>query len=216
MTRIVLSISAVLLLVFFLLGRQVKFVDIKKKGKTETEFKSGDIIFQTNTAGQGRAVMLATKSKYTHVGMIFYEGSQPYVYEAVQPVKKTPLSVWITNGEGSHYVVKRLINADSILTENVLEKIKINFYTFNNKNYDLYFGWDDQKLYCSELVWKLYKNCTGLAVGKLSHLKDFDLSSLEVKSILANRFGKNIPYNEIVISPQAIFDSELIYTVDSH
>ena len=28
----------------------------------------------------------------------------------------------------------------------------------NNKDYDLYFEWSDDKIYCSELVWKIYKN----------------------------------------------------------
>jgi hypothetical protein len=26
------------------------------------------------------------------------------------------------------------------------------------KNYDIYFGWSDSLIYCSELVWKVYKD----------------------------------------------------------
>ncbi len=186
----------------------------KRASKVETElFKSGDIIFQTNTGGQSLAIMLATHSKFTHTGLIFYENNLAYVYEAVQPVKKTPLKEWIMNGHDQSYVVKRLVKADSILTPVALDKMRKNFYSFINRNYDLYFGWNDDRIYCSELVWKLYKNSTGLEIGRLQHLKDFDLSSQEVKNKLRERYGDHIPYDEIVISPQAIFESNLLMTV---
>ena len=33
--------------------------------------KEGDIIFQTSTSSQSKAIQLATHSKYSHVGIIF-------------------------------------------------------------------------------------------------------------------------------------------------
>ncbi len=179
-------------------------------------FKSGDIIFQTTTGGQSLAIKLATKSIYTHVGLVFYENNIPLVYEAVQPVKKTPLMEWIKKGVDGHYVVKRIIGADSILSPDRLNQLQVRFYAFINKNYDLYFGWSDEKMYCSELVWKLYKSTTGLEIGRLQKLSDFDLTSQEVKQKLKERYGTNIPYNEVVISPQSIFDSNLLVTIKSH
>ena len=213
MRKYILSVFFISLLVFFV---EAEHFSIKKRNTNSLDsvsYRSGDIIFQTTTGGQSMAIKLATHSKYTHVGMIFYENNIPFVYEAVQPVKKTPLIEWIDHGVNKHFVVKRLIKADSVLSNEVLNKIKLNFNSFVNKNYDLYFGWSDDKLYCSELVWKLYKNATGLEIGKLHHLKDFDLSSEIVKKKLKERYGNKIPYDEIAISPQAIFDSKLITTV---
>jgi uncharacterized protein YycO len=185
----------------------------KYNANDSTIFKSGDIIFQTTLGGQSTAIMLATHSKFTHVGLVFYENNTPYVYEAVQPVRKTPLAEWIRHGVDGHYVVKRLNKSDSVLTSNNLNKIKANFYSFINKDYDLYFGWSDEKLYCSELVWKLYKNNTGIELGKLQKLKEFDLKSQVVKNKLKERYGDKIPYEELVISPQAIFECNKLNTV---
>ena len=49
----------------------------------EPKLKTGDIIFITNQGGQGKAIQLATKSKYTHVGIVFVENRVVYVYHAV-------------------------------------------------------------------------------------------------------------------------------------
>ena len=46
---------------------------------TKNELKSGDIIFQTNPKGQGKAIQLATGSKFTHCGVIFIEGRDTMV-----------------------------------------------------------------------------------------------------------------------------------------
>lgn len=84
---------------------------------------------------------------------------------------------------------------------------------FKGKNYDLTFEWSDDKIYCSELIWKIYKRATGLEIGKLEKLSDFDLTNEVVKQKMKERYGDKIPMDEIVISPKAVFDSELLTTV---
>ena len=56
------------------------------------EIKNGDLIFQTSLSGQSKAIQLATKSKYSHCGLIFKDGNDFFVFEALQPVKHTPKS----------------------------------------------------------------------------------------------------------------------------
>ncbi|MNS84538.1 hypothetical protein D3C72_1183680 [compost metagenome] len=87
---------------------------------------------------------------------------------------------------------------------------------FLGKNYDATFEWSDDKIYCSELIWKIYQRGVGIEVGKLEKLKDFDLSSTEVKTKLKERYGNNVPLNETVISPASIFNSPLLITVTSN
>ena len=84
------------------------------------------------------------------------------------------------------------------------------------KDYDLYFEWSNDRIYCSELVWKIYKQGAGLEIGQLQKLKDFDLEQPAVKQKLKERYGKNIPADEKVISPSALFDSKLLYTVTTN
>lgn len=180
------------------------------------EIKNGDLIFQTSLSGQSKAIQLATKSKYSHCGLIFKDDNGFYVFEAVQPVKRTSLDKWIARGQDGKYVVKRLKNADEILTSAILTKMKQVGDNFSGKNYDLTFEWSDDKIYCSELIWKIYQRSTGIEIGKLEKLGDFDLTNEAVKKKMNERYGNKIPMDEIVISPAAIFDSELLTTVKAN
>lgn len=177
--------------------------------------QEGDLIFQTSLSGQSKAIQLATHSKYSHCGIIFKDGEQFMVFEAIQPVKQTPLDQWIARGKAGHYVIKRLKNAPTVLTPAVIEKMKQEGQKFAGKNYDLTFEWSDDKMYCSELIWKIYKNATGLEIGKLEKLRDFDLTHEAVKTKMKERYGNHIPQNEIVISPAAIFESDLLTTIEN-
>ena len=171
----------------------------------------GDILFQISTSGQGKAIQLATKSPYSHCGILFKENKEWMVYEGVQPVKKTLLSEWINRGDGHHYVSKRHKDAASILTSEVKEKMKEEAKKLVGKNYDLTFEWNDDRIYCSELVYKIYHRGAGISVGTLQKLQDFNLNSPIVRAKLNERYGKNIPLNETVISPGSIFaDSNLV------
>jgi hypothetical protein len=179
----------------------------------KNEIKNGDLIFQTSLSGQSNAIQLATNSKYSHCGIVFSDNGQFYVFEAIQPVKTTPLDKWIARGKDGHFVIKRLKNANQVLTSETLQKMKQEGEKFKGKNYDLTFEWSDEKIYCSELVWKIYQRATGIAIGKLQKLSDFDLTNEIVKKKMKERYGNKIPTEEIVISPSAIFDSELLTTI---
>jgi uncharacterized protein YycO len=185
----------------------------KNLSTIDNAIQSGDIIFQTSKSSQSKAIQLATKSKYSHMGIIYEIERQLFVYEAVQPVKLTALKEWIKRGEKEHYVVKRLKNANSLLTQKNLTKMKKIGEGFKGKDYDIYFEWSDDKIYCSELVWKIYKAALGIEIGALAKLSEFDLSNELVKSIMEKRYGEHIPLNEKVISPAAMFNSDMLYTV---
>lgn len=184
--------------------------------KSELENKTlmnGDIIFQTSTSRQSKAIQLATHSTYSHLGIIYQKEDEYWVYEAVEPVKLTKLNDWIKRGKNGHYVVKRLKNAATLLTKEVLNNMKSYGEQFKGKHYDLYFEWSDDKIYCSELVWKIYKKVLDIELGTLSKLKDFDLSNALVQQKIQERFKDNIPLEELVISPAAMFESEHLVTV---
>lgn len=180
------------------------------------ELKNGDLIFQTSLSSQSKAIQLATRSKYSHCGLIYKDGNDFYVFEAVQPVKRTPLDEWIAHGQEGKYVIKRLKNADQILNNSTLQKMKDVGEQLKGKNYDLTFEWSDDKIYCSELIWKIYQRSTGIEIGKLQKLSDFDLTNESVKKIMEERYGDKIPSEETVISPIAIFESNYLMTVKSN
>lgn len=175
--------------------------------------KDGDIIFQTSESKQCEAVRIATNSKFSHCGIIYTLNGKKVVFEAVQPVKITPLNDWIKHGRNKSVLIKRLKNANTILTTEVLTKMKKYGTQFKNKDYDLYFEWSDDKIYCSELVWKIYKNGANIELCKLAKLKSFNLSNPIVKEILKERYGSKIPLDEEVVAPSQLVNSLLLETI---
>ena len=93
------------------------------------------------------------------------------------------------------------------------EKLKAAGDNYAGRPYDFLFAWSDDEIYCSELIWKMYKAALGIEIGTLQTFRDFDLSNPVVVTILKERFPQGIPEDEIVISPANMFDSDLLVTV---
>lgn len=196
-------------IVFYKYQTSMKYNKLKP-----VKLRNGDIIFQTSMSGQSKAIQLATHSPYSHCGIVYQQGGEWYVFEAVQPVTVTPLAKWVKRGKDAHYVVKRLKDADQVLTADVQQQMLREGNKMRGKNYDLHFEWSDKRIYCSELVWKLYDRSAHVQVGELQQLKDFDLSHAAVQAKMIQRYGKHLPLNEPVISPAAIYNSPMLVTVD--
>ncbi len=80
-------------------------------------------------------------------------------------------------------------------------------------NYDLHFGWNDDRIYCSELIWKVYERGLNRRIGQLQQLRDFDLSHPAVQAKMKERYGKRLPLSETVVSSVSIFNSPELVTV---
>jgi hypothetical protein len=171
--------------------------------------RDGDIIFHTSRSAQSAAIQRATHSPYSHVGIVFLRDGKPFVFEAIATVRYTPLDAWIARGDGGRYVVRRLKTA---LTPAQAAKLRASARQFEGKPYDLYFEWSDERIYCSELVWKMYEQALGVKLGALQELREFDLTDPVVKAKMRERYGANVPLEEPVISPGAQFDSPLLIT----
>jgi uncharacterized protein YycO len=180
---------------------------------SDLQLRDGDIIFQTSLSSQSQAIQRATGSRWTHMGIILTHDGRQMVFEATDVVKFTPLNVWVKRGKGNACVVKRLKNADEVLTPFAMEKLQGLAARFEGRPYDAQFGWEDDRLYCSELVWKLYERAIGVEVGSLQKLADFHLEDTAVRTALQERYGDGIPLDEPVISPEQMFQSPLLETV---
>lgn len=217
-----LLIITILVILGFLFYRGIEIYQFAKGVKEDTpkfleslvknQIKPGDIIFHTSKSEQSKAIQLATKSKYSHMGIIFKIDTQLYVYEAVELVKFTPLKDWIQRGENGKFVVKRLVNSDEILTQSNLDKMKHVGEKYKGKHYDLYFEWSNDRIYCSELVWKIYKEGVNIEIGELEELSSFDLTSKLVRQKIKERYGNDIPLHEKVITPVQMFSSKKLET----
>jgi hypothetical protein len=179
------------------------------------DLKDGDIIFQISRSPQSLAIQKATGSKYSHMGIVIYRNGFPQVFEAAGKVSYTPLNEWTKRGIGGKYVVKRLRNADSMLNGEMLSKLRRVAEELRGKPYDPYFEWSDSRIYCSELVWKIYERSLGIEIGRLQKLKEMNLMAPVVRKALLKRYGRKVPLNEKVISPGAMFNSKLLVTVET-
>ena len=179
----------------------------------EINLQNGDLIFHTSRSNQSQAIQIATNSKYSHMGLLYKKGNDFFVYEAIQPVKFTKLNTWINRGKNGKYVVKRLKNSDEILTKEGLKKMKLEGEKYLGKDYDLQFKWSNEEIYCSELVWKIYKEAFNIEIGKLERISDFNLSDRVVQSKIKERYGNNVPENELVITPDRMFNDTKLITV---
>jgi hypothetical protein len=196
------------LTIYFSLLLQLLNTDVQQKRVIKQviqndNLKEGDVIFQTTGGEQGEAVMLATKSKYSHCGILFKDGNKWYVYEAIQPVQVNTLEDFIERGDGEHYVIKRLKNKSKL----PIEKMKLTAKKYLGKDYDIFFNWSNEAIYCSELVYKIYSEGAGMEICNKKYLKDYDLSNPDVKALMKKRYGNKIPLNEMMIAPSTIFES---------
>jgi len=180
--------------------------------RADEALRDGDIIFHTSRSAQSAAIQRATHSPYSHVGLVLHREGKPYVFEAIATVRYTPLANWIARGDGGHYVVKRL---KTPVTPAQAGKLRSEAEKYANKPYDLYFEWSDARIYCSELVWKAYRNALGIELGSRQKLREFDLTDPAVKAKMRERYGAHVPLDEPVISPAAQFESMLLETVVS-
>ncbi|MFC1572336.1 YiiX family permuted papain-like enzyme [Candidatus Eisenbacteria bacterium] len=180
---------------------------------TEYKPQNGDIIFHTSRSAQSLAVQRATASPYSHMGIVYVKNGNPFVFEAVGPVKLTSLNEWTQRGEGERFVVKRLADADRVLTPDAIARMIEVGTTLEGRPYDLLFEWSDERLYCSELVWKVFKRALQVEVGHLQTISEFDLSDPVVQAKIRERWGDQLPMDELVVSPATIFDSDRLVTV---
>ena len=176
------------------------------------EFRDGDIIFHTSKSSQSRMLQIATNSNITHVGVIFFKSGKPYVFEAVNPVKVTPLQEFINRGVGSKYSVKRTktpISSSELKIMLEYGKRQI------GKPYDLKFEWSDSKIYCSELVWKIYHH-SGISLCDIKIFSDFNLNRPIVKEAIQSRYHGRFNINEPVVAPIDLYNSNKLKTVYSN
>ena len=173
------------------------------------DFKDGDIIFHTSKSSQSKMIQEVTVSNLTHCGIIFFQNGKPFVFEAVQPVKITPLKEWINRGVGGKYIVSRVKTPlNKSQTSEMYNYAKKQL----GKSYDMKFQWSDTKMYCSELVYKVF-SAGGIYVATPKKFSDYNLESKIVKDAINSRYGNSINVNEKVVTPVDIYKSSSVKTI---
>ncbi|MBU1320003.1 MAG: peptidoglycan peptidase [candidate division Zixibacteria bacterium] len=176
---------------------------------------SGDIVFQTSASQLGPAIEIATGSKITHCGIVLIDSDTTFVYEAVGPVRKITLEEWITRGVENKFAVKRLNAADSTLLPEAFDKMRAVFAKYLGLEYDIQFKWSDDRFYCSELVYKMFKEGADIEIGEFARFGDFKLDDPLVRFWIEKYFPDGPNMKEKVVSPISIYNDTTLVTVHS-
>lgn len=147
--------------------------------------KNGDIVFQFSGSGQSVPILLASRSVYTHMGIVdLTEPGKPQIIEAVSPVRLTPLDEWVARGRGGRITVKR----DATLTPQQALAILAAARAELGKPYDPYFTDGDDAIYCSELVRIAYERGADVKLGNVQHVSELDIDYAPVRALIERRW----------------------------
>ncbi|MEX0799248.1 MAG: YiiX/YebB-like N1pC/P60 family cysteine hydrolase [Bacteriovoracaceae bacterium] len=172
------------------------------------ELKSGDVLLQPLNCWSCSLIEAQEKSIYSHMGVYVEVDGKAYVLEAWQTVKLTPLKEFLAKTEqGQSVRVKRFkekrFDRESLLA--VLPDIL-------GLSYDSNFLWDNfdergEKLYCSEMAYKLFYPFYGEALP-IKRMR-YDVYREHWRRF----FGGNIPDGKWGNAPADFDKSDLLKTL---
>lgn len=161
----------------------------------------GDIVFQSlpNPPGMDLvdAIEGSTGSPYSHCGMVFQEDGRWQVIEAIGPVKITPLDDYIARGRGKQVWAYRLNETSRKKLPTALAAMKKDL----GKPYDPRYRFDDEAIYCSELIWRGWKAAAGRELGTAVTLGSLNWQPYQAV-IEAIEGPGNLPLDRQMITPR--------------
>lgn len=159
------------------------------------DFHSGDVVLQASKSQRSALIRKASRSPYSHTGVVEVAKDGVFVIEAVQPVSRTPLATWAKRGEGGKVTVLRATDVDG-------ERVVAAARQFLGRPYDAKYRWDDERIYCSELVVKAFERGASRSVGRHEQVKDLALSADELA--MAARLG--VVPEQTLVTPGSLVD----------
>ena len=161
--------------------------------------QSGDLVFETSTSTQSAAIQWATRSPWSHVGIVDVGRDGTFVIEAIGKVSRTPWKAWRRRAlRGGDLLVLRPRELPAARRAAAVARAK----AFLGRRYDPRFGWGDDRLYCSELVVKAYERAAGISYGRRERLGDLRL--LGIEGAAEKRWGGKLPRDLVLVTPASI------------
>ena len=181
-------------------------------GYLKYEPREGDVIFQSLPHGPVVwAIEGVTKSPYSRCGIVAKKGAQWIVYEAYDGVAATPLKTFLFRGRGGGFVVYRLRDE---YREHIPQTLKC-CEDYLGRPYDIRYRLDDEKIYCSELIYKAYRDATnGQRLGELVKFGGMNWQPYE--TLIKQIEGCEVPVDREMITPVDLAKAQQLEPAFSH
>ena len=161
--------------------------------KDITNLQEGVIVFIESQSSQSPYIKIGTMSKWTHCGVVVNTPEGMKVLEASKTVKLTPFNSFIGRAKNENWCIKRP-------KQKLIKPINYNKYI--GQPYDLEFKFNNGKMYCSELVWLVYKEL-GIELCKPRKVSSFIMTRIPKVKKLMNK--RNIQMNQEAVAPVDIY-----------
>ena len=150
--------------------------------------RTGDIVFQESGSSQTLAIALASRSLYTHTGIVEINAQgEPFVVEAAARVQSIPLDAWISRGTAGRITIKRVRG----LSESDARKALDAAHVYDDRPYDFFFHEDNETIYCSELVRRAFDEGPGILLVQMQTPRDLYIDNAAVRSLIEARWTKH-------------------------
>jgi len=152
-------------------------------------------------------VIAATGSTFTHCGVVMEKDGKLMVLEAVGPVRFITIEDFARSSQKGTFVIKRLVKSQK-LNPAALAKASAYGTAQLGRPYSGQFRWDDETLYCSELVWKWFA-AAGIRLVEPQRMGNYNLKAPAVLELIVARYGSvdALPLDEPVVAPSDLANS---------
>ena len=171
--------------------------------------REGDVVFQSLPRGDlVDAIEGITGSPFSHCGVVMKNADDRWVvHEAIGVVRETPLYLWIVRGRGARIDAWRWNGIDDSNTG----RLRAALGRHLGKDYDYRYAPGDEEIYCSELVFKAYRDACGIELGAWEKLGDLNWRPFE--AFIREVEGGPLPLERPMITPVGVTRSALLEKV---
>jgi len=160
--------------------------------------REGDVLFQSFELNPLVVTIEGvTESPYSHCGIVTERADGWYVLEAIGPVKETPILEWIGQGRRKRFWAYRLDDSFQTFVPEIIRMARKQ----KGRGYDASYRFDNEEIYCSELVFVAIHDATGRQVGKIEKLGDLNWKPFEKNIIDLHGY---VPHKRELITPASL------------
>jgi hypothetical protein len=156
----------------------------------------GDVVFQSLPHNPlVDAIEGVSNSQMSHCGIVVKNEGMWFVIEALGEVHATPLEEWSERGRDQWFAAYRFKPEYQKMVPEIVKAAE----SFSGRPYDFHYSFDDEAIYCSELVFKAFQKVAGRGLGQPRRLEDLNWRPHE--DFIRSLEGGGLPMDREIITP---------------